>query len=115
MESLGRMLAQARARTGLTQRAVEAETGISNAYLSQLEGGKVKQPSPTILHKLAELYGVDYGTVLEWAGYPVPGNHPKQRASRLAARLGPTTEDEEEAIAEYLEFLRARKRKGTGR
>lgn len=115
MQSLGRMLAQARTRNGLTQRAVEAETGISNAYLSQLEGGKVRQPSPTILHKLAEFYGVDYAVILEWAGYPVPGKGSKQPSSRLAARLGPTTEDEEEAIAEYLAFLRTRKRKGTGR
>jgi len=115
MKSLGRILAEARTKKGLSQRAVEAATGISNAYLSQLEGGKVKQPSPTMLHKLAELYGVDYGAILEWAGYPVPVNETKQPASRLAARLGPTTEDEEEAIAEYLEFLRARKRKATGR
>jgi transcriptional regulator with XRE-family HTH domain len=115
MDRLGPMLADARRRTGLTQRAVEAETGISNAYLSQLEGGKVRQPSPTILHKLAELYAVDYATVLGWAGYPVPSTSEQSTPSGLAARIGPTTEDEEEALAEYLEFLRSKTRKGPTR
>jgi transcriptional regulator with XRE-family HTH domain len=106
------MLAEARTRKRLSQRAVEAETGISNAYLSQIEGGKVRKPSPTMLHKLAELYELDYATVLDWAGYPVPSAESRKQASRLAARIGPTTEKEEDAIAEYLAFLRSKKRKG---
>ena len=36
-------------------REVERATGISNAYLSQLEGGDATNPSPHILQKLAEL------------------------------------------------------------
>lgn len=112
MDQLGSMLVEARTRKRLSQRAVEAETGISNAYLSQLESGKVRQPSPTILHKLAELYGIDYTAILESAGYPVPTVGGTQPSSRLSARTGPTTEEEEEALVEYLAFLRSKKRKG---
>ena len=35
-------------------RKVEKETGVSNAYLSQLERGEAKNPSPSKLHLLAE-------------------------------------------------------------
>jgi len=44
-------------------------SGISNAYLSQLENNKVKKPSPHFLHKLASLYDVPYDLLMEYAGY----------------------------------------------
>ena len=56
---------------GFTLRDVEKQTDISNAYLSQLETGKVKQPSPINLYKLSELYEVAYELLLEKVGYPV--------------------------------------------
>lgn len=40
----------------LTQRQVEELTGISNAYLSQLETGKIKAPSYTVVRTLVHLY-----------------------------------------------------------
>ena len=45
-EHLGTYLKHARMTSGLTLRAVERETGISNGYLSQLESGRVRRPSP---------------------------------------------------------------------
>src|SRR5215471_6355260 len=97
MIRLGRMLADARKRKGLTQRAVYEAVGISNAYLSQLETGKVQSPSPIVLHKLSELYGVPYATVMQEAGYPLPETVKKtDSAMRLAARVGPTTREEED-------------------
>ena len=42
----------------LTLRQVEDMTGISNAYLSQLETGKIKNPSYKVLMKLNMLYNV---------------------------------------------------------
>ena len=50
-EKLGTFLASARNKLDLTLRAVEEETGISNAYLSQLEHGKIKTPAPQNLYK----------------------------------------------------------------
>jgi transcriptional regulator with XRE-family HTH domain len=113
MSKLSEYLADVRKQAGLSLRAAEAATGISNAYLSQLENGKIQEPSPILLDKLAELYHVDYLMLLDLAGYPVLRGH-RPSNSRLAARLGPTNKEEEEALIEYLEFLRS-KRKGGGR
>ena len=41
---------------GLTLREVEKNTGISNAYLSQLETGKIKSPGYNVVKVLLELY-----------------------------------------------------------
>jgi transcriptional regulator with XRE-family HTH domain len=109
-ESLGVMLRDARSALGLSLREVETKAGVSNAYLSQLEGGKVKQPSPAILHKLCEAYSVSYSVALELAGYPVPNRSQSSAKERFASRLGRTTPQEEAALVEYLQFLRARKR-----
>ena len=108
---LATLLATARSRKGLSLRQVEAATGISNAYLSQLEGGRrVREPSPVLLHKLGELYGLAYAELLSAAGYPLPGPATERPDSThsIAARLGPTTEEEEEALLDYLHFLRSR-------
>ena len=65
MDRLGTLLADARKRKRLTLRAVQEAVGISNAYLSQLETAKVQSPSPIVLHKLSELYGIPYATVMQ--------------------------------------------------
>lgn len=47
---------EARKRAKLTLRQVEEITGISNAYLSQLENGKIKKPSYDVVQKLNDVY-----------------------------------------------------------
>jgi DNA-binding Xre family transcriptional regulator len=47
---------QLRKQKGLTLREVEDITGISNAYLSQLETGKIKSPVYNVVRQLCELY-----------------------------------------------------------
>jgi len=111
MASVAVMLKNARNKMGLSLREVESRTGVSNAYVSQLEGGRIKQPSPQILHKLCDLYGCSYSAALQLAGYPIPSTSRRSPAeTRLLARLGKTTREEEEALLEYLQFLRSRKR-----
>lgn len=44
---------------GLTLRKVESLTGVSNSYLSQLETGKINNPSYDIVRKLFLLYSND--------------------------------------------------------
>lgn len=110
---LGTYLAKARKGLGLSLRTVEAETDISNAYLSQLETGKIKTPSPTILHTLALRYDVAYERLMALAGYPVPGNaadDPLARSPDLAARLGGVSPEEEEALVDFLSLIRKRER-----
>ncbi len=111
---LGIFLASARNKLGLTLRAVEEETGISNAYLSQLEHGKIKTPAPQNLYKLSEIYHIPYELLMELAGYPVPETQSAESRSPIdtfAARVGIVSEEEEEALVEYLQFIRSRKRR----
>lgn len=68
MESLGNTLKKTRTSIPLTLRQVEDATGISNAYLSQLENDKIKRPSANILYKLANLYKIDLNILLKAAG-----------------------------------------------
>ena len=110
---LGRYLRSLRQRQALTLRAVEKETAVSNAYLSQLEGGKIRNPSPTVLHRLSRFYGSSYATLMKSAGYPVPGEGEGQdRELGFAARIGPVTSEEEDDLIEYLEFLRSKRKRG---
>jgi HTH-type transcriptional regulator, competence development regulator len=89
---------------------------VSNAYLSQLEHGKIRQPSPIVLHRLSELYGASYTDAMRLAGYPVPGFAGRETGesfSRDLSRFGDITPDEESALKEYLDFLRSRRERGT--
>jgi len=113
MPGYGDFLKAARKAKGLTLREVEETTGISNAYLSQLESGKVKQPSPINLNKLGRAYDIPYEVLMEKAGYPVPkaqffNSLPN---NMTASRLGHLTDDEEQELLEYLSFLRSRRGK----
>lgn len=99
----------------MSLRSVEEQTGISNAYLSQLEHGRIRQPSPVILHKLSELYGVAYVKLMRLAGYPIPGSTHREGGLQPHSRFGDVTPDEERALTEYLEFIRTRRRSGSPR
>lgn len=109
--TLGGYLRAARENKGYSLRDVQRETGISNAYLSQIESGKIVQPSPSLLFKLSRVYEVPYSTLMTLADYPVPMQEREEEPSLfLARRLGPVTEEEAEALVEYLQFLRSRRK-----
>ena len=113
-QKLGPYLKTIREANALSLREVERKSGISNAFISQMESGKVKQPSPVILYKLAELFGVPYESLMALAGYPVPSSlTPESRsASAVFRRFGEITPTEETDLLDYLAFLRSRARKG---
>jgi transcriptional regulator with XRE-family HTH domain len=110
---LGQYLASIRADRKLTLRDVEDQTKkeVSNAYLSQIETGKIQQPSPNVLHALADIYRIDYGQLMEMAGYIIQTKARKQseRHGRLATfaehHLTPAEEAE---LMDYLKFIRNR-------
>ncbi|MBK9097501.1 MAG: helix-turn-helix transcriptional regulator [bacterium] len=110
--SFGTDIKNMRESKRLTLRDVERETEISNAYLSQLESDKVKQPSPLMLYKLAQLYEVPYETLMEKVGYPIPkGNITiDKRSMSTQSRFGNLTKKEEQELLEYLDFLRSKKK-----
>jgi HTH-type transcriptional regulator, competence development regulator len=100
-----------REERSLTLRALSEGTGISNAYLNQLEHDKVKEPSPNILAKLASFYEVPYTRLMELAGYAIPN-----RSDSSASPSGPHVEglkelnfDELQQVRDFVEFLRIRK------
>jgi hypothetical protein len=74
----------------------------------------VKGPSPHVLYRLAQVYGVSYADLMVGAGYVLPGpkTEPEQRAGgwlEMALRSRtPLTDDEREALAEYLAWYRSR-------
>lgn len=112
---LGSQLRAARELAGLSLRAAAAKAEISSAYLSQLEAGGTKEPSPHVLHRLAEVYDVSYADLMVLAGYVVPG--PRRAAGERPASMlemalrqkAPLTDDEREALAEYLAWYRSRR------
>ena len=111
---LGALLADLRMAKGLSLRQVEEATdrAVSNAYLSQLETGKIRKPSPNVLHSLAEVYAVPYEALMEKAGYLLPSQAkgPGRRKRLAAFAIDDLTAEEEEELLKYLAFLRSRKR-----
>jgi transcriptional regulator with XRE-family HTH domain len=109
-EDLGSYLRRVRKEKALTLRDVEKKTGISNAYLSQLENNRIGSPSPTILHNLAECYRISYERLMKLTGYPVyeEGQKPAFRSS--TDDLENLTPEEKEKVMEYIQFLKSRRR-----
>jgi transcriptional regulator with XRE-family HTH domain len=69
MSELGDYLRQLRTEKRLSFRDVEQLSGVSAAYILQIEQGKRKAPGGNILKKLAEVYQVPARDVLRAAGY----------------------------------------------
>ena len=113
--TLGQYLASIRKDRGFSLRGVEEKTKkqVSNAYLSQIENNQIQQPSPNILHALAELYEISFEGLMEKAGYvkPVTERENTERHGRVATFAEHNlTPDEEVELMEYLEFIRSKKR-----
>jgi transcriptional regulator with XRE-family HTH domain len=116
-QSLGEYLRNLRVARKMSLREVEDASGVSNAYLSQLEQGKITKPSPHFLHKLAGCYVVSYETLMTKAGYitteePGTAKATKQRKGQLApSALGELTRSEEEELLKFLGYIRSQQRK----
>jgi HTH-type transcriptional regulator, competence development regulator len=67
--NFGIFLKSLRDRQRMSLRDVERESGVSNAYIAQLEKGDRPAPSPDILKKLARAYNVTVRELLLRAGY----------------------------------------------
>ena len=101
---------------GQRLRDVEEATDkeISNAYLSQLENGKITKPSPIILHALASVYGVPYVTLMERAGYL--SRSESRGAGKKHGRIATFSVDnlsakEEHELLKYLAWYRSQQNK----
>lgn len=56
--AIGEKFKTVRVAQGKTLRDVEKDTGISNAYLSQLENGRIVHPSYKVIKLLSDYYGM---------------------------------------------------------
>ena len=113
--TLGQYLATIRTDRRMTLRQVEEATDkeVSNAYLSQIENHKIQQPSPNVLHALSEVYGIDYGHLMEMAGHITPSRNrtDSERHGRVATFADHNlTATEEAELIDYLKHIRTRKR-----
>lgn len=109
---LEKLLAEARRAKGVSLRQVERATGVSNAYLSQMETGQVAEPSPRKLEALAEYYGLPYESLMNSCGYsasPSDAGSPRQGTADERKFMGQELTDEESAaLAKLLSELRGR-------
>jgi HTH-type transcriptional regulator, competence development regulator len=110
MKSIGKTLKEARSLNVLTLRQVEELTGISNAYLSQLENDKIKKPSANVLYKLASLYKQDLNSLLSAAGIIEKGQSVSKSANYIKLPGHTISKEEESALLDYLKYLRYSKR-----
>lgn len=113
--NLGKFIKKARTDLKLSQREVEDATGkeVSNAYLSQLESGKITKPSPHILYALSTALAVSYETLMERAGYIVPSTERQEQGAKhgraATFAVDNLTAEEESALLDYLAYLRSKK------
>ncbi len=114
-KNLSEVLKSLRSAKDLSLCQVEKKAGVSNAYLSQLENGKIKEPSPHILHKLADVYNTSYNDLMKLAGYikkQEGENVSKKIMSDVAFKaMSELEDDEKEAVLEYIEFIRNKRKK----
>ena len=110
--SFAALLSSARKLKDVSLRDAAKETGISNAYISQLESGAIDEPSPHKLRKLAEYYGLSYTQLMDAAGYLAPAS-PKRSSESLLQNMVLDDQDLtfEEAIA-VASFLAEYRRRG---
>jgi transcriptional regulator with XRE-family HTH domain len=108
-KSFGERIRSLREVAQLSLRQVETLTGVSNAYLSQIELGRVGPPSPKIIERLARALGVPYLDLLSAAGHLGIG------AAAGVVSFAPTTLDvselSESERVEVRQFVRDLKRR----
>lgn len=115
MNSIGTTLKEARKNLSFTLRQVEEMTGISNAYLSQLENDKIKSPSVNILSKLSSIYRVSLKQLLISANVIEKEKDDKEEenlnfAQRVAFRAEGLTDDERKEVLRYLEYIKTHRK-----
>lgn len=113
---LAQLLKSERLRSGFTLRDVEkiTEGEVSNAYLSQLENGKIAKPSPHILFALSTALEIQYDQLMERAGYLSTGKNRSEsdKHGKVATfSIENLSNEEESELRDYLNFIRMKKQK----
>ena|ERR1700741_3051799 len=110
-ETLGTVLRLARESKTYTLRYVEDKTGISNAYLSQLENDKIKKPAADTLFKLSEIYNIAFNYLLQKAGLVEKNKNYNHSVGRFIFSKDNLTGAEEEELIRYLQYIRSKQKR----
>lgn len=110
-KTLGKILKDARELKRLSLRDLEIQSGISNAYLSQLENDKIKKPSANTLYRLSELFNMNFDDLMVSAGVVEKKNNSTFSTGSFAfsSATADISSEEQEKLIEYLKFLRHQK------
>ena len=110
-KTLGSELNNIRKIKGMQPKAVAEAAKISIAYLKKLEAGEVQQPSPHVLHRLADVLDFPYARLMEMAGYIVPSKADALIGNTVDHALNSSdlTEEERKAVAAFIAHLRAQR------
>ena len=74
--TLGVTIRQARERAGFSLRNLETIVGVSRQFLLRLEHDELDNPSPDLLHRLAEALELDSDDLFAFIGYQPSGKLP---------------------------------------
>lgn len=67
-KTIGKVIAEAREKKGLSQRQLAKIANINNSELSKIESGIRKEPSPKILRKISNVLDVNYNDLMYMIG-----------------------------------------------
>ena len=112
MNTVGKVLKEARESRRLSLREVEIQSGISNAYLSQLENDKIKKPSANTLYKLSSLFKLDFDELMVTAGIVEKKEELTGPVDDFSFLAHNATAAEKEKLVEYLKWLRYQEKDG---
>ena len=105
--ALGQELRSVRLALGLSLKAAAGPSGISSTYLQKIEMGEVKNPSPNVLHGLANTLHMSYTALMKWAGYVVPDQGEiSARPFDYALSAANLTAAERQAVYAFIAHLR---------
>lgn len=111
MSTLGEILKASRLKRNKKLREVEELTGISNAYLSQLENDKIKSPSANTLYKLASVYEIEIDELFFAAGII---ETKRQKTSddfieKFAFHSEGLTEQDQDDVINFIKYIKFKK------
>lgn len=113
----GEVLRNLRLQHSWSLREIERRTGgsLKSGHLSQIETGKVAQPSLSVLRTLARAFGLEFSTLLNLLNYADEGAPPVLGDDRMALLYFRELEPgDREHVIGYMRYLAAQRRAGAG-
>ncbi len=101
--TLGEYIREARENRNISARGLSAELHMHQSYISRVEAGVFRQPSPEKLQRIAEYLELDYDDLCALAGYQAPGL--PDFLPYLRAKYD-MNDNDARRLSEYFELLR---------